>query len=126
MGFALIGLISEAKSQEYRPLGIWKDFFPYERVEEVATADGVVYARTEYAVFSYHNETKEIIRHSIVQGISGSNPSAIAVVPISTNEGHVLVIGYEDGNVDLLIDGVVYNMSAVSYTHLTLPTIYSV
>ena len=115
---ALVSSSLDGNAQEYRPLGIWKDFFPYEWVEEVEPADGVVYARTKYAVFSYHSETKQTIRHSIVQGISAANPSALAVVPISTHSNHILVIGYEDGNVDLMIDGEVYNMPDITNSNL--------
>ena len=61
-------------AQINRPVGTWKDFFPYGKVMEVASSDGIVYARTDYAVFSLNPSTKEINRHNVVGGLSGSNP----------------------------------------------------
>jgi len=109
---------NDCNSQEFRPLGIWKDFFPYEKVEEVQPTDGVVYARTKYAVFSYHSEINQLIRHSTVQGLSAANPSAIAVIPSSETNDNVIVIGYEDGNVDLMIDGQIFNMPDIKNSNL--------
>ncbi len=110
--------MSEVKSQGNRPIGTWKDFFPYGQVLKVAPADGVVYAMTEYAVFSYYPETIELERHSIIQGLSESNPSAIAVAPIGTQESHVLIIGYGNGNIDLLTEAGVYNMPDIVNSNL--------
>lgn len=109
---------NDCNSQEFRPLGIWKDFFPYEKVEEVQPTDGVVYARTKHAVFSYHSEINQLIRHSTVQGLSAANPSAIAVIPSSETNDNVIVIGYEDGNVDLMIDGQIFNMPDIKNSNL--------
>ena len=118
LGIVLFSTFSEAKSQGNRPIGTWKDFFPYGQVFEVAPADGVVYAMTEYAVFSFYGETNEINRNSIVQGLSESNPSAIAVAEISNEGNHILIIGYGNGNIDLLTEAGVYNMPDIVNSNL--------
>ena len=118
LGFALLGSFTEAKTQGNRPIGTWKDFFPYSQVLQVAPAEGVVYAMTEYAVFSFYPETKELERHSIVKGLSESNPTAIAVAPIGTNEEQVLIIGYANGNIDLMTDVGIFNMPDIVNSNL--------
>lgn len=117
--FAVVGLICglTPSAQENRPVGTWKDLFPYEQVEEVAVGDGIVYARTEYAVFSVDPESGKLNKHSQVQGLSGSNPSAIAVARPSADM-QILVVGYANGNIDLLTDAGVFNMPDIVNSNL--------
>ena len=116
-GVVLFALVSVGIAQENRPVGTWKDLLPYEQVLEVAAGDGVVYARTEFAVFSVDPESGKINRHSQVQGLSQSDPSAIAVAQPSIDM-QVLIVGYANGNVDLLTDAGVYNMPDIVNSNL--------
>ena len=118
LGFALSTTYSSVNAQGNRPIGTWKDFFPYENAFEVAPADGVVYARTEFAIFSIDLDANQVERHSIVQGLSGSNPISIATAPLGTNDGHVLIVGYGDGNIDLITEAGVYNMPDIVNSNL--------
>ena len=109
---------AQSYAQINRPVGTWKDFFPYGKVMEVASGDGIVYARTDYAVFSLNPATKEINRHNIVTGLSGSNPTAIEIASLGIDGGHVLIVGYADGNIDLVTDQGVYNMPDIVTSNL--------
>lgn len=109
--------MSTSWTQENRPVGTWKDLLPYEQVEEIATGDGVVYARTEFAVFSVDPSSGKINRHSQVQGLSQSNPSAIAVTR-PTPDTQVLIVGFANGNIDLLTESGVYNMPDIVNSNL--------
>lgn len=111
-------LSSTVCAQGNRPVGTWKDFLPYGQVLEVAPADGRVYARTEFAIFSVITETRELEKHGQIGGLSGSDPTAMAVVPLGTNEGHILVVGYSNGNIDLLTESGVYNMPDIVNSNL--------
>ena len=42
----------------------------------------------------------------------------MAVVPLGTNEGHILVVGYSNGNIDLLTESGVYNMPDIVNSNL--------
>ena len=69
-------------AQGNRPVGTWKDYFPYDVVLEVVSGldkDGasIAFARTEYAVFKVESATNVITRISQIQGLSQSNPTAI-------------------------------------------------
>jgi hypothetical protein len=114
----VIGSFGECTSQDNRPVGTWKDLFPYGRVLEVAPGEGVVYARTEYAVFGLDPETRKISRQSQVQGLSQSNPTAIAVALQGEFGEHMLIVGYANGNIDLLTAGGVYNMPDIVTSNL--------
>ena len=116
-GVAILACVAQGISQENRPVGTWKDLFPYEQVLEVAPGDGVVYARTEYAVFSVDPESGKLNRHSQVQGLSQSDPSAIAVANPSADM-QILIVGYANGNVDLVSEAGVYNMPDIVNSNL--------
>ena len=116
-GAVVLTCLNVGTSQENRPVGTWKDLFPYEQVLEVATGDGIVYARTDYAVFSVDTESGKMNRHSQVQGLSQSDPSAIAVAELS-DDTQILIVGYANGNVDLLTESGVYNLPDIVNSNL--------
>ena len=104
-------------AQINRPVGTWKDFLPYGKVLEVAPGDGIVYARTDFQFSALQKSTKEINTANRT-GLSGSNPTAIAVIPLGIDEGHILVVGYSNGNIDLLTESGVYNMPDIVNSNL--------
>jgi hypothetical protein len=89
--------------QENRPTGSWRDYFPYHRTEELVHCQGISpetsfwAVRTEQALFLYHESDNSLERLTTVEGMSGSNPTAIAWD--ANNE--VLIVGYASGKLDL-------------------------
>ncbi len=111
--------LSRFSAQENRPVGTWKDYFPYSEVLEVITGsdlqgDNVAYGRTEFAVFQVHSETNLVTRYSQVQGLSQSNPTAIGLYEFSG----ILLIGYSNGNLDLVSSSGTFNMPDILNSNL--------
>ena len=115
VGWSLIFILGpglrEVSAQENRPVGTWKDYFPYGVVLEVIAGldeDGasIAFARTEYAVFKVESSTNLTTRISQIQGLSQSNPTAMSWY----GPTEVLIVGYADGNIDLVSNGGTYNM----------------
>ena len=115
VGLSLVFLLGtgfgDISAQENRPVGTWKDYFPYGVVLEVVAGvdeDGasIAFARTEYAVFKVESSTNLTTRISQIQGLSQSNPTAMSWYGPS----EILIVGYADGNIDLVSNGATYNM----------------
>ena len=96
---------SETAWQENSAIGNWNDYLPYDHALEIvfcgntlATVelDGFWAVRSEHAVFLVRPDENSVQRLSTVQGMSGSNPSALAW----DYEGRILIIGYTDGALD--------------------------
>ena len=86
-------------------MGTWSDFLPYGHTAEViycgktdqaAGTDGMWAVRAENSLFLVHQEDNSMQQISRVQGMSGSDPTAIAW----DYEGRMLVVGYATGSLD--------------------------
>ncbi|HIO59761.1 MAG TPA: hypothetical protein EYN28_06255 [Flavobacteriales bacterium] len=111
--------VFEITGQTNRPVGAWKDYFPYREVLEVATGErsegqSVAFARTELAVFEVESATNLVKRYSKVQGLSQSNPTAIGW----HGGSEILLIGYSNGNIDLVTNAGTYNMPDIFTSNL--------
>lgn len=87
--------------QENRPIGTWTDYLPYHQTEELVHCGtpldtGFWAVRTEHAVFTLDERTNVVERISTVQGMSGSQPTALAWDPT----GEVLIVGQASGSID--------------------------
>jgi len=112
IGFAVCPSFYISIAQGNRPVGTWKDHFPYEKVLEVTSGGEFVYARTDLAVFSLNPASHKVNKYSKVQGLSQSNPTAISWYNgnlENDTEGY-LIIGYANGNLDLFQNGGTYNL----------------
>lgn len=90
-------------TQENRPTGSWADYLPYDQTEELtyceSNSTGTAFwaVRTRQALFLFHEEDNSLQRLTTVEGMSGSNPTALAW----DTEGEILIVGYASGKLDL-------------------------
>lgn len=93
----------EADGQENRPTGSWSDYFPYHQTQELvhcqSESEGTAFwaVRTEQALFLYHENDNSLQRLTTVEGMSESNPTALAW----DEDGEILMVGYASGKLDL-------------------------
>jgi ligand-binding sensor domain-containing protein len=91
-------------------VGEWREHLPYNQL--IGVADGnnnIVYAATPYSIFSLDKSEFSIERLSKVNGLTDANLNTINFhKPTQT-----LMIGYKSGNIDLLRDGKVTNVSDI-------------
>lgn len=76
----------------------WDGLFSYAQINDLAFADGTIYAAAENAVFSYSLNSKKTSKTSTVQGLSGENIAAIHYSK-NTNE---LFIAYQNGLLEIV------------------------
>ncbi len=93
--------VEVAELQENRPVGSWTDYLPYHQTEELVHCGnpldtGFWAVRTEHAVFTVDERNNAVERISTVQGMSGSQPTALAWDPV----GELLIVGQASGSID--------------------------
>jgi ligand-binding sensor domain-containing protein len=79
----------------------WTGYFSYVSVKAISQGNDRLYAAAENAVFSLDLSTQEINTISSVNGLSGEFISSLYYSP----NFNLLVIGYENGLIDIVIDG---------------------
>lgn len=89
------------------PIGNWTDHLSYQHCFRIAESGPRVFASTNNAVFSFDVRDQSIERLSKFSSLSETGVAAIAA------EGDYLVIGYNNGNIDILEKEVVTNLNAI-------------
>ncbi len=79
----------------------WTGYFSYVSIESISQGNDRIYVGAENAVFSFDLSTQEINTIDSVKGLSGE---LISTVYYSENF-NLLVIGYENGLIEIVIDG---------------------
>ena len=90
-------------------VGQWQDHLPYAQATYVAESETTVYTATAEALFSYDKNTGETQRLNKVTGLSDVGVSSIAY----SLEYNTLVIGYTNGNIDLLKNKKIINIADI-------------
>lgn len=86
------------------PVGTWRNHFSFESIQLIASDGNRTFAASELALFLFENE--EITRLSKVDGLNGGAITGLAY----RASDDVLLIGYEDGGIDLIKEGVLKNL----------------
>lgn len=102
---ALSLLYFSLNAQVSNDLGVWVDHLPYSTGIDVEEFNDRAYVATQQALFIYNLEDKSISRVSKVNGLSD-----VGLTDIAYSEKHrLLLIGYENGNLDIYDNGEVRN-----------------
>ena len=90
-------------------VGNWRDHLPYSKANAIAKVGAFMYASTPYSLVEFNIEDNEITLYSKINGLS-----EIGIVDIESNaDQNTLVIAYTSGNIDLIKDGNIINISAI-------------
>lgn len=95
--------------QELLPIGAWRSHFNFEAGRMVAEAGSIVYCTTESALFFFDQEDNRLAPLSKVDGLSDVGISAITY----NQATGLVIIGYENGNIDLFNETEIINIKAV-------------
>ena len=99
----------------------WDTYFSYNLITAIDHSESLIYFASYNSIFSFNTISNQIEKFDTLNGLSGDEISALYHSEIN----NIIAIGYETGFIqiiDLNSDSII----TVSYTHLTLPTIYSV
>lgn len=92
--------------QSQIPIGTWRDHLPYNKVIMVADAGSRIYAATPQTIYYVEKMENSMHRLSKIDGLSDVGISAITY----SERYKSLVIAYQNTNVDILINDVVFNI----------------
>ena len=90
-------------------VGEWRDHFPFYYALAVTESPTKVFVASESGVFSYSKSSKNIEKLTKVDILSDVGVSEIAY----SEENDVLVVGYTNGNLDLIFDNEKFNLSDI-------------
>lgn len=91
------------------PTGQWDIHLPYGQGNSVCEGDGFIYVGTSAGMFSVNQEDKSLRRFSTVNGLSDVSVTALGY----SKEAGCLIIGYKNGNIDLMKNGRIINLKDI-------------
>lgn len=101
----------------------WTTFFAYNNVEQIALAADRVYALSDGSLFSVDKQTEQI---RLYNNRSGLHSTGITVISYD-NSQKALLIGYQNGKIDVLTDNGVHYMGDLYNKDMTQrKTIYNI
>ncbi|PIP54555.1 MAG: hypothetical protein COX07_04700 [Bacteroidetes bacterium CG23_combo_of_CG06-09_8_20_14_all_32_9] len=103
----LILCFFQVKSQV--PVGQWRVHLPYSTGINVEPVGDKIYCLSTGGLFVYSQTDNSATTLSKVNGLSDVVISALQYIP----EKNVLIIGYENGNIDLIRNNTIYNISDI-------------
>jgi hypothetical protein len=110
--FSFLFILFSSEIQAQVGIFQWEDHLNYNNVFDIVKHDNKVIAASPEALFYYNTTSGKTKKISTLQGLSESGITAI-----SYNEDQkAVVIGYETGNIDLLIDNEIITISDLKET----------
>lgn len=97
------------------PVGQWTAYLSYNSAQQVIRVDDKIYCVTSGGLFSFDTADNSFQKLDGTQGLSDVGVKAIAY----SEETDLLIIGYDNGNVDLVSASQVYNMSDIKRKNLS-------
>ena len=111
-----IGLFHSLSAQQNIPVGTWRTHLSYNNVIDIALAKSQVYSATHNAIFVYDQTDLSIQTITKLNGLSGGEISAIGY----SDNAEALIIGYADGNIDIIKDNVISSISTIKTDNFTI------
>jgi ligand-binding sensor domain-containing protein len=90
-------------------IGQWQDHFQYRKTIAVVQGNADIYCATTTAVFKYSPQSGETERYTKVNALSDVNIQSIGW----NNELSALVVGYRNGNLDVIRNGASTNLQDI-------------
>lgn len=96
-------------------IGTWREHLPYSKTIAVDKIDSKTYAATPYGIYYFDEEDNSLERINKINGLSDLSVSAMQ----ANSSQNVLVIGYESGNIDIIKNDRIINVSAIVSSNLS-------
>jgi len=109
-----VGLVFSPTSVGQFSIGTWRDHLPYGTCVDLCAVDNYVYCATPYSMFRYNTADGDMFRISKVNFLSDVGISALEYDPYSK----LIVVGYENGNVDLVAEGSGFNIPDIKFSSI--------
>lgn len=102
-------VIRVSVAQENIPVGTWRSHFNYQRTHLVELANGLIYCANQYGLFYFDPSDNSLNKMSKINGLSDIRISAMTY----DDNSDILALGYENGNIDILTDGLITNITKI-------------
>ncbi len=96
-------------------VGEWREHLPFSFAKNVCESSSKIFMATEQGVMAYDKKSKHIEKYTKVNGLSDIGISAMAY----SSENNLLFIGYSNGNIDLIKDNQIDNLSDIKRASIT-------
>jgi ligand-binding sensor domain-containing protein len=97
------------------PVGAWRDHLPYNHCKKVVKVGTKIFCATSFNAFTYDSRDNSLQKLSKITGLSD-----IGISTMDYNaEKDILLIAYDDGNIDLIKNFVVTNISVIQKQIMT-------
>lgn len=103
------------QSYAQRPIREWTDYQSYASARNVVDTGDKIYCVTEGGLFSYTKSDNSIQKMSGINGLSDVGIQRLAY----SKENNLLLIAYQNANIDLLIGNTIYNLSDIKRKQLS-------
>lgn len=102
----LLSVVSILKVKAQIGVGEWRDHLPFTYPVDLTNSANKIYVASENGIFSYHKSANNIEKLTKVNLLSDIGITAIEFY----NSYNVLIVGYSNGNIDLVYDDQVFNI----------------
>jgi hypothetical protein len=110
LGLCFLLNMAAGESFSQIPSGAWRDHLPYSQGLRLAEFDNRIFCATMAgSLFSFDTRDNSVKKHSKVNGLSDANISAIGSSP----KTGTFLVGYANGNIDLIKNDSVINLSDI-------------
>lgn len=108
----LLGLLTTQCIAQSVKVGEWRDHLSYNSTYDICKLGNKIYTSTDRAIFTYDQNDNSVERLNTLNGLSD-----IGVSAIESND-KTLLIGYENGNLDLITNGGTHNLSDIKRANI--------
>lgn len=102
-------LLTIFKVDSQPSIGEWTDYQSYAHAKNVVDTGEKIYCVTEGGLFSYNKSDNSIQKMSGINGLSDAGVERLAY----SKENKLLLVAYENANVDLIFDTKIFNLSDI-------------
>jgi len=111
----VISFLMVFQLQAQRRQNTWQDYLSFSNATKIAVAGSKVYCATEGGLFYFDRDDNSIQKFTGVNGLTDFGIRTIAWNEVS----EVLVVAYENSNIDLVYDSGVLNLSDIKRKQIT-------
>lgn len=113
ISLCLISLVTIAQTNNIA-IGQWRAHLPFHKATLVADAGNTVYCASQSGMFSFNKSDNSIGILTKVQGLSDVSISALRY----SESRNTLLIGYENGNIDIMVGSEIFNIPDIKRKQL--------
>ncbi len=111
----LLSLLITLQTNGQVPVGTWRDHLPYSNGQVIATTNDRIYCATDLALFYYEKNDDAIYKLSKINKLTDIEVGYIAY----NKNNNKLIIGYINGNIDVLEGDTKYNFPDIKLKNMT-------